>query len=253
MTAPTPDEAISAGIRAAWDHIPADRAVTVRGIRAAVTAALTAAAPHIRTPLEAEVERLRGRANTIAILGREVIEHTKAHERMREQLADAEDAIADYAAAVADERARVLGEVQEALRPVVHANRRLRVGLIASADLLDVPFTNSPLSPWTRLIKPALVNLDEAIQRLADVLGGTRQEAPVEGPSAAVDARTGSGGPIGRQRVVGSAEGARPECAHVLADPPCVICGRGMEDESRGRTAAILAQAMTWYDPRGAR
>lgn len=44
------------------------------------------------------------------------------------------------------------------------ANRRLRARLVASAHLLDVPFSNEPtLSPW-ELVKRDLAALDEAVK-----------------------------------------------------------------------------------------
>lgn len=57
------------------------------------------------------------------------------------------------------------------------ANRRLRAALIASAHLLDVPYSNAPnLTPWERSIKPAMHAL----------------KAALDGP-AAVSEQTGSG------------------------------------------------------------
>lgn len=57
----------------------------------------------------------------------------------------------------------LVGEVEQ-LRAAVararEANRRLRAALIASAHLLDVPYTNAPdQTPWTRSIKPAMHTL----------------------------------------------------------------------------------------------
>jgi hypothetical protein len=44
------------------------------------------------------------------------------------------------------------------------AGRRLDAALIASAHLLDTPFTNAPeTSPWERSVKPAMYALREAI------------------------------------------------------------------------------------------
>lgn len=45
-----------------------------------------------------------------------------------------------------------------------NAARRLTAVLVASAHLLDKPFTNAPgLSPWSRGVSPALANLRAAL------------------------------------------------------------------------------------------
>jgi hypothetical protein len=59
---------------------------------------------------------------------------------------------------------------EASLRRARNANRRLTAALIASAHLLDVPFTNAPeLSPWTRSVKPAMAALKAALAPPASV------------------------------------------------------------------------------------
>lgn len=77
----------------------------------------------------------------------------------------------------ADERARVLGEVQEALRQRA-AQYDKAAWLAGEAHLVAM-------------------NYRDAADYLAGVLGGMRQEAPAERPSAAVDGLAGPGAVVG--------------------------------------------------------
>jgi len=88
-----------------------------------------------------DTDPLKLRDEAYALLAR--VENAEQRQRLADSLADRLEA--------------TIGRAQE-------ANRRLRAALIASAHLLDVPYTNAPdLTPWTRSIKPAMHVLKAAL------------------------------------------------------------------------------------------
>ncbi len=62
-----------------------------------------------------------------------------------------------------------LRQAEAALARARTAQRRLSAKLIASAHLLDVPYSNAPeLTPWSRSIRPAMADLRAALDVPAD-------------------------------------------------------------------------------------
>ena len=64
---------------------------------------------------------------------------------------------------------RRVEKAEASLARAREANRRLTAKLIASAHLLDIPYSNAPeLTPWSRSIKPAMADLRAALDVPAD-------------------------------------------------------------------------------------